>query len=362
MSMSATGKIRIIQRADLDAFFDGLVPMRQYVESDRSKIIDDVKWWVFDNPSGEGVQAGFYEGGTLAGITYITPKSYLHRGNPIVIGEIGGTETSINFRGRGIFSTLAESLVSTARERGYAALYGTPNDVAGPIWMGKLGWTGVFHWRRQLRPVNWRTITDLFASNLPVADKHRRLVSSSARVGTRAVGSLLKFAIDGMSSGYETVTSLEILPDLVPFLQKATQASSLVLNRTDPYLRWRFSRPGRIYRHVYVRNHDALCAWAVYSPRNISDRHSRALVGDYWIHPWSRQSLRALMSALVREAHERQLDELYFQSRPLHTPQLNWTHGLLSKSSLMPVIVKPFTLGLDVFSRWDYRDADADMF
>jgi GNAT superfamily N-acetyltransferase len=356
-------QIRVVGRDGLNALFDGLLPIRQYKEAQRAEIVADIKWWTFDNPSGEGVQAGLYDGDRLAGVANITPKPFLHQGKPILLAEIGGTETSPDFRGRGVFSQLVEFLVGMARERGYGGLYGTPNEASGHIYMGKkLAWTGVFHWQRQLRLVNWSGARELLAPRLPVPARFKGAAGAVAGIAGRLAGPVWDAALGARVSRGGVSVSGDVAPELGAFLAEAMRGAELVLDRSDAYLRWRYGRPGRVYRHVYLRGADgALRGWAVYMQTVSPEGRPRALVSDYWVLPGSAQTLRALMTAVFREAKARRLEQVYVMSRPVRGPQLGWRDGFISTPSQMPVIAKPLTLDLETFAQWDYRDGDADM-
>jgi GNAT superfamily N-acetyltransferase len=352
-------EIRTVGRDGLDALFDGLVPIRQYREAQRASVIADIRWWTFENPVGEGIQAGLYEGDTLAGVANITPKPFLHRGSPVLLAEIGGTETSPDFRGRGVFSQLVEFLVAAARERGYAGLYGTPNEASGRIYMGKLGWTGVFHWQRQLRLVRWTGARELIEPRLP---SRFRGAAGLASTAARLAGPAWDAALGLLAPSAAHSASSDVAPDLAPFLSKAVRGAGLVLDRGDAYLRWRYGRPGRIYRHVYVRSRSGdLLGWAVYLQGVSPNGRARASVSDYWVEPWTAENLRALIHAVFRDARAQGLEQLYVMSRPARNPIIGWREGFISSPSLMPVIAMPLALGLDAFAPWDYRDGDADM-
>jgi GNAT superfamily N-acetyltransferase len=356
-------KIRVIHREDLDRLFDGLIPIRNYAEADRRLVVDDMAWWLFENPSGNGVQAAVYDGDTLAGIAYITPKPFVLDGEPTLLAEIGGTETSKAYQGRGIFSMLVGFLTERANERGYAAIYGTPNEASGRIYLGKLGFTGLFHWDRHLRPIDWGKVT-LPVSRLRhlgrgLAEFAERAAHAGARLGGAAWDATLSLA--AVSDGASVIPLLD--PAVPPLLLNAARGQPVLVQRDAAYLSWRFSRPGRVYRHVLSRDSGGSPrGWATFAITTTGDTRTRAHVGDYAVHPWTRENLRALMQGVFYVARTEGLSEVYVSGRATRGPRLGPLFGYASTKSAMPVIVKSLQGDVERFTNWDYRDSDADMF
>jgi GNAT superfamily N-acetyltransferase len=360
--MADTLIIREIAAADLESFSRDVATIRDYSEQDRRAFMAEVQWWVFDNPAGPGVQVGLYESEKLAGVAFITPKPFLLHGQDVMLCEIGGTETGKDFQGRGVFSTLVNHLQACAQTRGYLAMYGTPNPASGRIYMGKLGWTGAFSWRRRLRFVRWASAEPLISAKLP-----------AGAVATGAVRPLLKIALWAAGSAFDAVTGATksdkryevtqaVSPDLPAFLERAVVGQKLALKRTLAYLRWRYSRPGRTYEHLYVRDGAGdLQSWAVFEALTPPEEAARLIVHDYWVHERSRENVAAFTAALYNLARRRNSDQVYISDFHAGSPELDWRFGFSVQPSLMPVIVKPLGLTMSDFDQWNYRPGDADM-
>ena len=131
-------------------------------------------------------------------------------------------------------------------------------------------------------------------------------------------------------------------------------------------MRWRFGRPGRKYTQIYVRNNNGnLVAWACVRYINDSSvRFLRAHVGDFWVDTRrGDDSYKALMAAILRESKKRKMDMIYVVARRSTDSDRLKSLGFVRRKSLMPVIAfAPCAYDLERVKKWDYRDADADMF
>jgi len=353
-------EIRSIPTGGLTRLVADLSPIRGYSKADRPKVEQYIRWWLFENPSGEGVQAAMYDRDTLAGIACITPKVLRVNGQPACVAEIGGTETSKAYQGRGIFSSLVQFLLGEAERRGWTAVYGTPNEASGRIYLGKLGFTALFHWTRSIRPVNWSGVAYSFATRRPnVATPV--LAPILGGVGA-AAGAAIDIAARALATpGTVTVTDrpAEGVAGLVEGVGPAVS-----VHRTASYLAWRYARPDRSYRHLHLRDASGeLRGWAAYAHVDEGQGRSRVLVGDYWVRPWTRGWMNALTLALRAVAKRSGLSEIYASSRSRLHPRPGATLGFVNATSSMPVILKTFARGGGVpLVGWDYRDSDADMF
>jgi GNAT superfamily N-acetyltransferase len=355
-------EVREISRDQLDALSMGVAKIRDYTEAQRQAYCADVAWWIFGNPTGVGVQAGLFEGDRLAGIACITPKPFRIGGQPATLCEIGGTETSKDFQGRGVFSKLVTFLEGKAKERGYGAMYGTPNEASGRIYMGKLGWSGVFHWQRRLRFIDWSKLGPQIAGRMKLPGLVRG-PASLAVSGAAILGGAAFDAVAGLRTPKGRVrVSAEIDDALPELLALATKDRPVVLDRTGPYLKWRYSRPGRRYEHLYRYDSGGrLCGWAVFDMTDRDDIGTRMTVHDFWAHPWTSGTLNGLLQGLAAEARTRRAGQLYLSDYGAALPAVGRAAGFASQPSLMPVIVKPISLDLAIFRDWDYRPGDADM-
>jgi GNAT superfamily N-acetyltransferase len=336
-------EIKTVGFDDLDRLGDDLSHM--YENFDRSLTISELDWWLFKNPAGNGVYAGVYDAGQLVGTACITPKQLRVGGRSVLSAEIGRTETRQSHQGRGIFSRLVRFLLECARERGVEIVYGTPNELSGSIYLRKLGFTGIFHWDRLGRPIEWDSLLRTPSTLAPLA----RIVWNAA------------FPLK-IRRGLYVESGTEVLGELPEFLSRATEGLACVVDRTLEYLHWRFARPGQDYDHIVLRDDNGqLTGWAVL---NFTERlnMTRALVGDYWVFPRTNRNIRSLLAAIMDRARQMGAAEVYVPTREVSDSKVNWTMGYIRRQSIMPLIVYPLVGTPEDFRSWDFRWADADSF
>jgi GNAT superfamily N-acetyltransferase len=211
--------VRPIAREQLDGLYPQLAELLEVGGDERTFTIATLDWFFFSNPAGDGVYAGAFENDKLVGVASITPKPFRIDGQNVLGGEIGRVMTHAAFRGRGVFSMLVESLVAAARERGYAFLYATPNQASGRIFIGKLGWSILFHWDRSARPLAWGNHPMLPAP----ARRAAPLIKPAWNVAFPLRASGTKCTVDDMAS-----------PDVADLVD-----ASCAIARSAAYLNWR---------------------------------------------------------------------------------------------------------------------------
>ncbi len=344
----ASLEIRPIPRDGLSSVMEDFAEIEDILPEERDLALAVLDWWYFENPVGEGVYVGAFEGSKLVGMAGITPKRFSIRGRPVVGAEIGRTITHANFRGRGIFSKLVKFLVNEADRRDYRMVYGTPNEASGHTYLGKLDFSAFFHWNRFLRPVDWK--------------KQPQVLGGVGRAIAPIVGRVWNLLFPLGSGFHDYTVEPAVREELCLFLRDATADVGCVLERSPEYLRWRFARPDRKYEHVYLWDREGrLRGWAVVLFVLVEGRQ-RAHIGDFWVHPWTTKNLRALITAVRNESLRRNAVEIYIGSRTRETSGLRPPTGFLSQKSAMPLIAISPAGGLLEFESWEYRDADADMY
>src|SRR5688500_17656645 len=93
------------------------------------------EWWrsYRDNPFGRGVQVVVRDESGIIACGRATPKTFLDRGQRLLVAEVGGMYTASEARGRGLFKTVVNTLEDSLREREVCAVYATANDQSGPL-------------------------------------------------------------------------------------------------------------------------------------------------------------------------------------------------------------------------------------
>jgi hypothetical protein len=165
--------------------------------------------------------------------------------------------------------------------------------------MGKLCWSGAFHWRRRLRFVRWASAEPLVNAKLPGPAAIKGAVKPILKGALSAAGSAFDALTGASKVGMRYEVTQAVSPDLPAFLKRAVAGQKLALNRTLAYLQWRYSRPGRTYEHLYIRD-DAggLQGWAVFEAVSAADEAARLIVHDYWVYERTPATLAAFTAAL----------------------------------------------------------------
>ena len=336
--------VRRMAYKDLAEIYPQFAQLMGTGEPARAMTLATLEWFFRSNPAGQSVCAGAFDGDKLVCVTSIVPKPFCIGGEAVTAAEVSAATTDAAYRGRGLFSRLVTFLIEDARDSGYAFLYATPNPASGRIFLGKLGFTPLFHWNRSARAVAWNAHPSLPG-----------LVRRVAPVMQPAWEAAFPLRARNTACTTDDRAHSEVVG-----LAKANDARCAV-DRTAEYLDWRYSRPGRTYGHLHCRRDDgALVGWAATAFIREGERR-RIRIGDWWTTP-DRSSLHGLLAGARDLAGELGATELYIAGRRPTGPEPDRRYGFVTRASQRPVI--GFSLHMDVsgLHDWDYREADADMF
>lgn len=166
------------------------------------------------------------------------------------------TLTDADFRGKGLFVTLAKKTFARATEDGAALIYGFPNGNSAHGFFKKLGWTSLDPIPFLLRPLRLSYAADRL--NMPSAV--RALVPKTPLVapfGRRA------------REGVREIDSVD--PRMTQLWEKFSPGIGVSIDRDAAYLKWRvFERPDAGYRTLVFEEGGALRAMCVYT---VKDKH-----------------------------------------------------------------------------------------
>jgi len=84
------------------------------------------------------------DNGKLIGNYSVFPCEINIKGEIRKVGLSMTTMTHPNYKGKGIFTTLANKLYQRMKNEGYAAVFGFPNNNSHKIFVNKLGWTDIY--------------------------------------------------------------------------------------------------------------------------------------------------------------------------------------------------------------------------
>ena len=307
-------------------------------------------WWFFGDPTNQGLYVGAFDGNRLVGVVGFAAQFFRVGGSRVSAAILSSAFTHADYRGKGLFSRLITHLVTAAGERGHHAVFGWPNEAALRIYVGRLGFSTLFHPNRHARPVVWQPVAERFGG-----------------FGARAIeyfGSAFDRVLPLHLGGYQYTVGPTTEQEWTAFMDRAYAESPCILERSWAYLRWRLSRPGREYLEVQVRDDKGvLCAWAAVRLSAPGERQSRLQLGDYVIAPRKRSALRALAAACAEEARRRAIQQVYAVARSPKVADSLTSLGFVSLRSVTPIVaISPVGRDLSAYRKWDFRDADVDMF
>ncbi len=238
---------------------------RLYKEGDEAKIYDLwrvvypddernwaewIKWWDWlygSNPRGTPKiwLAEHITTGAIIGQSAIIPVG-VKVGQKIVTGfQSIDTMTHPEYRGLGIYTTLAKRAYEDAKNEGWSIGYRFPNRFSYPIAVKKLGWFDIATMQILLKPLNWANTLKLKISN--------RFLLRLGAIGGSLVDRIFYRAkkapiVEGLK--ISRVTSFD--ERLNEFWNKIAPQYPIIVVKDSDYLNWRYINvPGRSYV-VYV--------------------------------------------------------------------------------------------------------------
>ncbi len=245
------------------------------------------QWRYFTPPLGICPMALAVDGERLVGAYTLWPVKIRIGNDTVHGGQSMDTMTDPDYGRQGIFTALAAACYEIAAARGFQVLYGFPNPLSYPGFVGKLGWThagDVTHWVRPVRPSGHGKIPKLAG---PLVDLAARLLPT------------------GRLGGLEIIPGKPDSGDLDQLI--ASEVASLGLcgiERSTAWFDWRYAdQAENTYRWISAyRNGQLLAcgAWGMQSPAwgAVADNraHLVELLGT------DAQGIQAVLSAIIGEA------------------------------------------------------------
>lgn len=190
--------------------------------------------WRYDRcPHGDPVTLIGMAGGRAVTGYACNPRRMGWQGEGVIIGQTGDVMTLAEARGKGFFSALDRRAMEATAAAGWPLVFGLPNRKSAPLFLNKLGWSGV----GRLRP--WTLVLRSDAGARAERLRAGRVASwltGWARIqGKRRLGTLAERA-----AGFR-VEPIDRFEDWVedPVRAVASQYPWMV-RRDAKYLNWRF--------------------------------------------------------------------------------------------------------------------------
>ena len=235
--------------SDLDAFG------QCFERNDMPRRRDALRWQYLENPTGELLVDLAVSNERIGAIYAVQPARARVRGSRMLAAQSVDTLVDADFRGRGLFTRMADSLYQRVSERDGAFVYGFPNANSAPGFFKKLGWLSLDPVPFLVRPLR----TAFLASKLPMGPLAGRLRDFRLPV----VGPKLQ-------STQELRPVTELGPELDELWERFAASVTVAIDRNADYLRWRLSKPGERYECLGVYEGGRLVAFCAYT---VVDKH-----------------------------------------------------------------------------------------
>jgi GNAT superfamily N-acetyltransferase len=111
---------------------------------DAPRDLGALEWQYLRNPVGRVLVSfaadGAADDAPIAGVYAVFPVSFRVAGRDVLGAQSLDTLTDVDYRGRGVFGTLARAVYARCAREDVALVYGFPNGSSAPGFFGKLGW------------------------------------------------------------------------------------------------------------------------------------------------------------------------------------------------------------------------------
>jgi GNAT superfamily N-acetyltransferase len=221
---------------------------------------EEFDWWHERNPAGSRVFSVVLDGGRVAGASGMSFHRMLIGGEEQEVAFALDAATHPDYRGRGLWSALELRNEEECARLGAPAVLGFTNPLAGPILVGKLGWSDLAWLRFWARPVLRR-------------------------------GGLLP-------RGVEEVGRLG--PEVEELYRAAREGWPAHVVRSEEHLTWRYAQSPRGYRLLAARGPGGrLDGYAVVGQKRYEGREVGVLA-DLVVRPGAVGTGRLLVRAAAR--------------------------------------------------------------
>ena len=212
--------------------------------------LEALRWQYLDNPTGELFVDLAVSGDRIAAIYAVQPALVRVRGDRTLAVQSVDTLVDADFRGRGLFTKMAQSVYQRVREREGAFVYGFPNVNSAPGFFNKLGWVPLDPVPFLVRPLG----TAFVASKLPLARWLHRLPDLRLPIGRTR-----------LQANQELRPVTEFGPALGALWKQFSSGVTVAVDRSPDYLRWRLGKPGERYACLGIFEGTQLLAFCAYT-------------------------------------------------------------------------------------------------
>ncbi len=190
--------------------------------------------WRYDRcPHGQPVTLIGKVGGQAVAGYACNPRRIGWQDGDVTIGQTGDVMTLAEARGKGFFSELDRRAMEATAQAGWPVVFGLPNRQSAPLFLGKLGWSGV----GRLKP--WTLVCKVDAVARAERMRAGRLASlwtgSAYRQGRRKLAALKERGRDFHAVPIERFDDWVEAP-----VKQVAKSYPWMVRRDAAYLNWRF--------------------------------------------------------------------------------------------------------------------------
>ena len=307
---------------------------------------EEFDWWYERNPVRRGTITLALGGGAVVGVLAMSYARMLLDGQERVAAFAIDGATHPEWRGRGIFQALEAENDRRAAEEGAAVAVGFTNPQAGPILVGRSGWSDVRRLRLWARPYRPLALARRGAREMDPADGLPPPDPRPISYGDVHVEPLDAFGADERFAGYARAA----YPDHVV--------------RDTAYLDWRYGESPRGYRRFGAYRDGDLRGFAVLGHK-LHAGVSAGYVADLVAPPADGLAVRALLRRSVHELRGG-ADALIALPPPVATHRRAFLSvGFVPTPMTIRLIGKPLAPDArlpDDGGRWHFSLGDSDVF
>lgn len=190
--------------------------------------------WRYDRcPHGQPVTLiGKVQGKAVTGYA-CNPRRIGWQDGGVTIGQTGDVMTLAEARGKGFFSELDRKAMEATAQAGWPVVFGLPNRQSAPLFLDKLGWSGV----GKLKP--WTLVCEVDAVARAERMRAGRLASlwtgSAYRQGRRKLAALKE-----QGHGFHAVPITRFDDWVETPVKQVAEGYPWMVRRDADYLNWRF--------------------------------------------------------------------------------------------------------------------------
>lgn len=207
------------------------------------------RWKYKDNPAGEGIIWVAEHDSKIVGHYAVIPVLIKIGSETTIVFQSVDTMTHPDYRRKGIFSSLANSLYDGLNQKPNTNIvYGFPNSSSLPGFMTRLGFLEVLKIPLIFKPFNWRNLLSLRLKN-------RALLEIAARSGELLERLIYKAKPYRVAKGLEIIQVDRFEESIDQLWDRVSNQHMTAVVRTCKYLNWRYAPPGINYlKYVAVKD------------------------------------------------------------------------------------------------------------